>query len=168
MKNEGLPFTAQENCWGVLIFGVHIVTEERVSWLIKRCGFLDWTMQLLDTSRLQLLSLNSQWRYCQLTHLQSTFYSAIAVAHTLSIFLTVDSSLTTQSPLGLLSLTSPRVPASNRERYHSWISELSPLRSHSNTVHSLEFGPITNSAVFRPVTDSSELFPYCWRLVGQL
>jgi hypothetical protein len=58
----------------------------------------------------------------------------------LTLYLTLWSSLHALTPLGLLPLTSARVPFSNGGRYPSWVPQLSSSHGHSDSwliVHSL-------------------------------
>jgi hypothetical protein len=74
-------------------------------------------------------------RLTPLTILTISIYSLVALSlfQTQPVFLAVDSLLHTLSSLGLLSLTSPRLPASTGGHSPSWVLELSPSHSHSKT-----------------------------------
>jgi hypothetical protein len=112
---------------------IHIITKGRVVWLVNM-RVLDWTLDLLYTYRLQHLWLPFTLRRSR----QFTQLQPIAYRYTHSLR-SVCSLLYMHWVLLVCCPSSPRVPASHRGRCLSWIPELSPSRSHSNswlTVHS--------------------------------
>jgi hypothetical protein len=122
------------------------VTNWRLAWLTNT-----W-VYVLDTgfdtcTAHNICDYNSHWRSRQFTKLQPI---ALLLLHSLPVFITVDRSLHILNPLGLLSHTSPRVSVSNGGRSPSWVPELSPSHSYSNTwltLHPLELCPIATSLV---------------------
>jgi hypothetical protein len=115
---------------------VCIVTNGSVVWLINT-WVLDWTLDLLDRPLAPLMITICSGAIAS-SHSYS-LYSSVTITNSLSVFLSREFTIHVLSPLDLLSLTSPRVPASNGRRSSSWIIKLSLFHSHSNfwlTLHS--------------------------------
>jgi hypothetical protein len=88
-------------------------------------------IQLRHTAYNYLLQL-TLWHSRQVS---ITVYIATSLFHnhSLTLYLTLSSSLRAPNPLHLLYHTSPLIPASNGGRFPSWVPEMSPSQSHSDT-----------------------------------